>query len=335
MPPSSSPGRIDSRVNERPMSRTVLELEDVEVAYRVAGQGTVRAVQGVSLALHQGETLGVVGESGSGKSSLARAAMLLEPLAAGRVKVDGEDVTRLGRTALLKVRRKMQLVFQDPMASLNPRLNVHAILAEPLDIHGLHTGPSRLPRLHQLLDQVGLPRDALERYPHAFSGGQRQRIGVARALAVEPEILILDEPVSALDVSVQAQVLNLLLEVQRALSLSCVLIAHDLGVVRHMSHRVAVMYLGRVVECAPVDVLFETPRHPYTRALLASIPSLDPNVRRTRLPVLGEPPSPLRPPTGCAFHPRCPHASELCRKHAPQDQETAPGHRVACHHPVD
>ena len=300
------------------------------------GHGAVRALTDVSLSLAPGETLGIVGESGCGKSTLARVLLRLIEPDAGAIRFDGGDLRALGVSALRRTRRDMQIVFQDPYASLDPRLTVGAIIAEPLVIHGIGDRASRKRRVAGLLDLVGLDAGAASRYPHEFSGGQRQRIVIARAIALEPKLVIADEPVSALDVSIQSQILNLLTDLKRRLGLSYVFISHDLGVVHHMSDRVAVMYLGRIVETAPAERLFEDPRHPYTQALISAIPAPDPDtVRRQRIVLSGDPPSPENPPPGCPFHPRCPRAMDVCRETFPGVTEEIAGagatRRVWCH----
>jgi peptide/nickel transport system ATP-binding protein len=294
--------------------------------------GTVKAVDGVDLEIAEGRTLGLVGESGCGKSTLGKALLRLVPVTEGTVEYDGTDVASLKGEELRRMRRHMQMVFQDPLASLNPRQSVETIITEPLRAHGIAYDRDR--RVRELLDQVGLPASASAKYPHEFSGGQRQRIGIARAIALEPSFVIADEPVSALDVSIQAQVLNLLAELQERLGLTYLVIAHDLAVVRHVSDDVAVMYLGGVVEQAPSDDLYADPRHPYTKALMSAVPVPDPAVeaRRQRIVLAGDLPSPAAPPPGCRFHTRCPFRQETrCDTERPLLRVVSPGHRVACH----
>jgi oligopeptide/dipeptide ABC transporter ATP-binding protein len=290
----------------------------------------VKAVDHVSFAIHRGETLGLVGESGSGKSTTARLVLRLIPASAGQVVFAGVDVLGLGPRALRGLRRRLQIVFQDPAGSLNPRMTVGAILGEALSLHGLARGRAARERVTSLLDRVGLLPAHARRYPHEFSGGQRQRIAIARALAVEPELIVADEPVSALDVSVAAQIVNLLGDLQTELGLSYLFIAHDLSIVEHVSDRVAVMYLGRIVEIATRRDLFQAPLHPYTRALLSAVPTLDPARRGRRIILSGDPPNPARPPAGCAFHPRCPEAIPECAAHVPPWEEKRPGHWASC-----
>ncbi|HWL83715.1 MAG TPA: dipeptide ABC transporter ATP-binding protein [Roseomonas sp.] len=293
--------------------------------------GTVRAVDGVSFALARGETLALVGESGCGKSTTARLVMRLIEPSAGTIRFAGEDVTKVGGGALRALRRRIQIVFQDPYASLNPRLTVGEAIAEPMVVHGIGDAASRRAKVEELLRLVGLAPFHAQRYPHEFSGGQRQRIGIARALSVEPELVVCDEPVSALDVSIQAQVVNLMKDLQARLGLSYLFIAHDLAVVKHMADRIAVMYLGQIMEISDKRRLFADPRHPYTRALLAAIPHPDPSRRGRVTPLGGDVPSPMAVPPGCRFHTRCPFAQERCRQEVPVLREIAPGHRTACH----
>jgi oligopeptide/dipeptide ABC transporter ATP-binding protein len=294
---------------------------------------TVRAVDGVSFAIAPRETLGLVGESGCGKTTLARAILRLIEPTSGSVTFDGQDVRALAPKPMRALRRRMQIVFQDPATSLNPRMTIGRAIREGIEIHKLAEGADADKRVERLLDEVGLPRDAFDRYPHEFSGGQRQRIGIARALAVEPKFIVCDEPVSALDVSVQAQVLNLLADLQQQRGLSYLFISHDLAVVRHIAPRVAVMYLGRIVEQGPADTLYKSPKHPYTAALLSAVPVPDPVTKRRRIVLEGEPPSPVNPPSGCPFHPRCPHPAkdDQCRTVRPDLTLKESGQLAACH----
>jgi oligopeptide transport system ATP-binding protein len=314
----------------------LLEVTDLVKHYAVRGGvlrrrvGTVHAVDGVSFSLSTGETLGLVGESGCGKSTVARSVLRLIEPSSGAIRLDGTDITRLGKTALRPHRRSMQIVFQDPFASLNPRMTAGDIVGEPLEVHGLATGQRKRDRVGELFEQVGLRPDQMKNYPHQFSGGQRQRICIARALSLGPKLIVCDEPVSALDVSIQAQVINLLIDLQRKHGFSYLFIAHDLAVVAHISHRVAVMYLGRIVEIAEKRELFANPRHPYTQALLASVPVADPKARRTAPLIDGDVPSPINPPSGCAFHTRCRHVMDRCKLERPVLTETSTQHQVAC-----
>lgn len=299
--------------------------------WRRAHPRKIKAVDGVSLGVRQRETLAIVGESGCGKSSLARLMLRLEVPDAGQVWFDGRDLATLSESSMRPLRRRLQIVFQDPFASLNPRMTVGEIVEEPLIVHGLGAAAERNARVLEIMRLVELRPEHRERYPHEFSGGQRQRIGIARALVAGPEILIGDEPVSALDVSVQAQVINLLADLKQRFGLTLVLISHDLAVVRHMADRVAVMYLGKLVELASIGALFAGPRHPYTRALLAAVPRPDPTLRGGRTPLEGDMPSPVDPPSACRFHTRCPHARERCATEPPALVSDASGHAVACH----
>jgi len=316
----------------------ILRVEAIAKHYAVGrnplglGGRSLRAVDGVDLTVRRGETLALVGESGCGKSTLARLMLRLIDPSGGRVFFEGREITGLSRRRLRPLRARMQLVFQDPFASLNPRMTVGTILEEPLLLHGFGGRAQRRARVAELLALVGLAPAHAARYPHEFSGGQRQRIGIARALACGPELVIGDEPVSALDVSVQAQIVNLLADLKQRLGLTLVVIAHDLAVVRQMADRVGVMYLGRLVELAETAALFENPRHPYTRALIAAVPLPDPAARGTGRLLEGDVPSPVDPPPGCSFHTRCPFADERCRRETPALREVRPGRQVACHH---
>ena len=293
--------------------------------------GHVYAVDGVSFSVGEGETLGLVGESGCGKSTVARTVLRLVEPTSGTIRLNGHDITRLGKAALRPHRRQMQIIFQDPFSSLNPRMSAGDIVGEPLQVHGIAHGKDKEERVAALFDQVGLRRLQMRSFPHEFSGGQRQRICIARALALNPKLIIGDEPVSALDVSIQAQVINLMMDLQREKNLSYLFIAHDLAVVEHISHRIAVMYLGKIVEYTDKQTLFTNPLHPYTEALLAAVPIPNPQLKRKKQLLQGDVPSPINPPPGCTFHTRCPYAEARCRIDVTALREVKPGHMVACH----
>ena len=320
-------------------SEALLEVRNLVKHFEVGGglfggrRGLVRAVDGVSFAIRRGETLGLVGESGCGKTTTGRCILQLEPPTAGEILFEGRDLAKLGPDEMRDVRRRLQVIFQDPYSSLNPRTTVGEMIAEPLSVYGIVRGAgARRDRVRDLLRHVGLLPPHAARYPHQLSGGQRQRVGIARALAMEPALIVCDEPVSALDVSIQAQIINLLEDLQAEFGLTYLFIAHDLAVVRHISDRVAVMYLGRIVELADRKTLYDDPLHPYTRALLSAVPIPDPELesRREHLVLRGEVPSPLDPPSGCVFHPRCPLAEDRCRRVVPELREVKPGHWAAC-----
>ena len=298
--------------------------------------GAVQAVDGVSFTVDKGETIGLVGESGCGKSTLARSILQLIKPTSGSVRFDGTELTELGRRQLRPLRREMQMIFQDPYASLNPRKRIGQIVGDPLKLHGVASGDELKQRVQTLLDRVGLSAEHYNRFPHEFSGGQRQRIGVARALSLEPKLIIADEPVSALDVSIQAQIINLLEDIQNEFGLTYVFVAHDLGVVRHVSDRIAVMYLGKIVELGPAEEVYNNPIHPYTVSLLSAVPIPDPrlNAAREHVVLEGDVPSPANPPKACRFHTRCPRATDICSEVEPELVNYGGGHWAACHHPV-
>jgi len=317
---------------------SLLEVERLKKHFRVgggiggSGAQLVQAVEDVSFRIESGETLSLVGESGCGKSTVGRMILRLIEPTSGAIRVSGTDIVPLSGHALQPFRRRIQIIFQDPFSSLNPRMRAGDIVGEPLRVHGVAAGVALRARVEQLFERVGLSSSWMARYPHEFSGGQRQRLGIARALALGPALIVCDEPVSALDVSVQAQVINLLTDLQEELKVSYLFIAHDLAVVKHISHRIAVMYLGRIVELAGGDSLFANPRHPYTEALLSAIPRPDPRKRgKQRIVLSGDVPSPMSPPPGCRFHTRCPIAAQECRERVPEWREVAPLHWIACH----
>ena len=320
------------------MSETLLEVQDLKVHFPIESglfgrsKESVKAVDGISFNLERGETFSLVGESGCGKSTTALAVLRMLNITSGRIQFAGQDITKMSQSSLRPLRRRIQMVYQDPFASLNPRMKIGDIIGEPLQVHGIHADQKQLrARIKELMDLVGLLPDMADRYPHEFSGGQRQRVGIARALALNPDLLICDEAVSALDVSIQAQILNLLMDLQQELKLTYLFIAHDLSVVRHISDRVGVMYLGRLVEVADAKSLFADPRHPYTQALLAAVPIADPALEATRPQqlIVGEVPSVRRPPDGCRFHPRCSSIMDQCKTSVPQLQGN--DRQVACH----
>ena len=319
----------------------ILTVEDLKVHFAIR-QGMlsrvrahVHAVDGVSFSLDKGQTIGIVGESGCGKTTTGLAILNLVTPTGGRIRYRDEDITgfkHIDRPRVMALRKQLQIVFQDPYSSLNPRMTLNQIVGVPMKIHGLYPGRERRERIAYILERVGLDPGHGNHYPHEFSGGQRQRIGIARALSINPEVIIGDEPVSALDVSIQAQIINLLMDLQDEFDLSYVIIAHDLAVVEHVSDRILVMYLGKVVENAPYDALYDNPRHPYTKALLSAVPIPDPRARNRRIDLEGDVPSPLKPPEGCAFHPRCQQRTERCSREVPELTLAGDGHWVACHH---
>ena len=326
-----APAAVDDR------APPVLDVRDLKKHFPLShgfmrrSGGTVFAVDGVSFSIAPHETLGLVGESGCGKSTVGRTVLrLLEPTA-GSIRLDGRDITHLSRTELRAVRPQMQIIFQDPFSSLDPRMSAGDIVAEPLRVHGIASGRACEALVAELFDRVGLRQAQMENFPHQFSGGQRQRIGIARALALKPKLIVADEPVSALDVSIQAQVLNLMMDLQRELGVAYLFVSHNLAVVEHISHRIAVMYLGRIVEYTDKTTLFTRPQHPYTESLLLAVPVPDPRVKRQKRPLQGDVPSPINPPPGCHFHTRCPYAVARCKAESPALREVKPGQWVACH----
>jgi peptide/nickel transport system ATP-binding protein len=338
----TAPVHAEAKAPEKPkaVSQPILQLRGVVKHFPLpkdtffGKQRVVHAVDGVDLDVAKGETVGLVGESGCGKSTLARVVARIHTPTAGSIRFDGHEISEASQSEIRPLRRRMQMVFQDPYASLNPRMTVSQILSEPLRFHDITpAGAATLARIHELLDVVGLPRKAAERYPHEFSGGQRQRISIARALSVNPDFIIGDEPISALDVNIQAQIINLLIDLQEKFGLTYLIIAHDLAVVRHISDRIVVLYLGRIAEIAPADTLFDMPLHPYTRYLISAVPIPDAEVERgrKRLPLTGEPPSTIDPPSGCRFRTRCPIAKSVCAEVVPPLAEHRPGHFAACH----
>ncbi len=319
------------------MGELLLEIKDLKKHFLIRGgffrgvSGNVRAVDGISLQVYEGETLGIVGESGCGKSTLGRSILrLLEPTG-GSIRFNGKDILKLSKSQMRAMRKEMQIVFQDPYASLNPRYTILQTLSEPLEVHGLADANTRKQQVHSMLQKVGLDPSYSSRFPHEFSGGQRQRIGIARALIVNPKLVILDEPVAALDVSIQSQIINLLEDLQNDFNLTYIFIAHDLSVVKHISDRVLVMYLGRMAELASSEELFFNPLHPYTQALLSAVPIPNPRMKRERVILQGDLPSPAKPPSGCVFHTRCPIAQDICKHEVPVWTEVKPEHFVACH----
>jgi oligopeptide/dipeptide ABC transporter ATP-binding protein len=311
-------------------TESIMQVRNLVVEYH-SEVGFVRAVDGVSLSVQRGEILGLVGESGCGKSTLGRSIIRLIEPTDGEVIFQGKNLLRLSQREMREMRKEMQIIFQDPYASLNTRMRVGSIVGEGLEIHGLASGKGKRDRVMELLHRVGLREEHYDRYPHEFSGGQRQRIGIARALAVSPKFIVADEPVSSLDVSIQAQIINLLQELQESMRLTFFFISHDLRVVEHVSHRVAIMYLGKIVEVARSETIYQDAKHPYTRALLSAVPVLDPKGRKERMVLEGDVPSPVHPPPGCSFHPRCPFREKICSEVEPELEFDAGGHGVACH----
>ncbi len=319
------------------MTETLIKAEDLKVHFpirkgilsRVVGH--VYAVDGIDLELHKGETLGIVGESGCGKSTAGLATMRLIPPTGGVVRWKGRDMSEMSAAEMRALRREMQLIFQDPYSSLNPRMTVNQILSNPMDVHRMYTGSERKDRLAFLLETVGMKPELGNRYPHEFSGGQRQRLGIARALALNPSVIIGDEPVSALDVSIQAQIINLLMELKKEFDLSLMIISHDLAVVEYICDRIVVMYLGKVMETGSYAAIYSDPKHPYTQALLSAVPVPDPRRGRNRQILVGDVPSPINPPSGCRFHTRCPKAMDICAQEVPATKDFGNGHQVTCH----
>lgn len=313
--------------------KTLIEVKNLKKYFTVGNNAILKAVDNISFAIKEGETLGLVGESGCGKSTTGRTIIRLYEATGGEVIFDGKNVHKLNKAERKNFTKKAQMIFQDPYASLNPRMTVGDIIGEGIDIHNIYTGKERQARIYNLLETVGLNKEHASRFPHEFSGGQRQRIGVARALAIEPQFIVCDEPISALDVSIQAQVVNLLVQLQRDLGLTYLFIAHDLSMVKHISDRVGVMYLGTIVEMSTSAELYKNPLHPYTQALMSAIPIADPNVERSRQRILleGDVPSPINPPPGCRFKARCRYAKDICSQEMPEFREVSPDHFVACH----
>jgi oligopeptide/dipeptide ABC transporter ATP-binding protein len=318
-------------------TNTLMQVKDLKTYYPIHSgllkrtTGYVKAVDGVSFDIQQGETFGLVGESGCGKSTTGRSILRLTEPTSGEVWFQGRNLATLNQKELRAIRKDLQIIFQDPYASLNPRMTIGQILEEPMIVHGVKDKWERKRRVDELLDTVGLSSYHAERYAHEFSGGQRQRVGIARALTMHPKLIVCDEPVSALDVSIQSQVLNLMQDLQDRFQLTYIFIAHDLSVVQHISDRIGVMYLGRIVEQGTSDELYANPQHPYTQALLSAVPVPDPKAKRERIILRGDVPSPAKPPSGCTFHPRCPHVMDICKQHIPEMKETSTGHFVACH----
>lgn len=319
------------------MADVLLKVKNLKTHYPIYSgilqrqTGSVKAVDGVSFEIHQGETFGLVGESGCGKSTTGKSLLRLIQVTSGEVWFEGKNIMSVPESVMRNLRKDMQIIFQDPFASLNPRMTVNQILEEPMIVHGIGDAKERKQQVRALLEVVGLDNYHASRYPHEFSGGQRQRIGIARALALRPKLVIADEPVSALDVSVQSQILNLLKDLQERFNLTYLFISHDLGVVRHICDRIGVMYLGKIVEIGASNQIYESPAHPYTKALLSAVPIADPKAKRERIILQGDVPSPAQPPTGCSFHPRCSFVLDVCRVVTPQLKEIEPGHWVACH----